>query len=79
MFASKELQEEFTRRRNFLALGAASALATVTAPAIHASRRSLPLHINGYGGTYDKALIEGVAKPLEESTGLKVEYVPSST
>lgn len=37
------------------------------------------LRINGYGGNYDKVLIEGVARPLEESTGLRIEYIPSST
>ncbi|MBT1516678.1 extracellular solute-binding protein [Bradyrhizobium sp. SRL28] len=69
------------RRRDFLALGAASALAAVAAPAVHAQQKKfsgVTLRINGYGGTYDKALIEGVAKPLEESTGLKIEYIPSS-
>src|SRR5262245_26903415 len=68
------------KRRDFLALGAASALATFVAPAVHAQKKfsGVTLRINGYGGTYDKALIEGVAKPLEESTGLKIEYIPSS-
>lgn len=68
------------KRREFL-LGAASALATVVAPAVHAQQRKfagVTLRINGYGGTYDKALIEGVSKPLEESTGLKIEYIPSA-
>lgn len=70
------------RRRDFLGLGAASALAAVAAPAVHAQQKKfvgVTLRINGYGGAYDKALIEGVAKPLEEGSGLKVEYVPSST
>lgn len=69
------------RRRDFLALGVSSALATVAAPAVHAQQKrfsGVTLRINGYGGTYDKALIGGVAKPLEESTGLKIEYIPSS-
>ncbi|QPF90756.1 extracellular solute-binding protein [Bradyrhizobium commune] len=69
------------RRRDFLAAGAASALAAIVAPAVHAQQKKfsgVTLRINGYGGTYDKALIEGVAKPLEESTGLKIEYIPSS-
>ncbi|UPJ63720.1 extracellular solute-binding protein [Bradyrhizobium sp. 191] len=68
-------------RRDFLALGAASALTAIAAPAVHAQQKKfagVTLRINGYGGTYDKALIEGVAKPLEASTGLKVEYIPSS-
>lgn len=69
------------KRRDFLALGAASALTAIAAPAVHGQQKKfagVTLHINGYGGTYDKALIEGVAKPLEASTGLKVEYIPSS-
>ncbi|MBR0857754.1 extracellular solute-binding protein [Bradyrhizobium liaoningense] len=69
------------KRRDFLALGAASALTAIAAPTVHAQQRKfagVTLRINGYGGTYDKALIEGVAKPLEASTGLKVEYIPSS-
>ncbi|MET4234582.1 putative spermidine/putrescine transport system substrate-binding protein [Bradyrhizobium sp. LA6.10] len=70
------------RRRDFLAIGAASALAAVAAPAVHAQQKKysrVTLRINGYGGNYDKALIQGVAKPLEESTGLKIEYIPSGT
>ncbi|UFW71411.1 extracellular solute-binding protein [Bradyrhizobium sp. WU425] len=69
------------KRRDFLVLGAASALTTVASPAVYAQQKKfagVTLRINGYGGTYDKALIEGVAKPLEESTGLKIEYIPSS-
>lgn len=70
------------RRREFLALGAVSALATLAARTVHAQQKKfagVTLRINGYGGNYDKALLEGVAKPLEEATGLKVEYIPSST
>lgn len=70
------------RRRDFLVLGAASALGTIAAPAVHAQQKKfsgVTLRINGYGGNYDKALIEGVTKPLEESTGLKIEFIPSST
>ncbi|MCK1565556.1 extracellular solute-binding protein [Bradyrhizobium sp. 173] len=69
------------KRREFLVIGAGSALAAVAAPAVHAQQKKfsgVTLRINGYGGTYDKALLEGVAKPLEESTGLKIEYIPSS-
>ncbi|MCP3380360.1 extracellular solute-binding protein [Bradyrhizobium sp. CCGUVB4N] len=69
------------KRRDFLALSATAALAPLMAPAVHAQQKKfsgVTLRINGYGGTYDKALIEGVAKPLEESTGLKIEYIPST-
>lgn len=69
------------KRRNFLVLSAASAAAALAAPAVHAQQKKfagVTLRMNGYGGTYDKALIEGVSGPLEEATGLKVEYIPSS-
>ncbi|MGY4592767.1 putative spermidine/putrescine transport system substrate-binding protein [Bradyrhizobium sp. GM22.5] len=69
-------------RRDFLSLGAAAALSAISAPAVHAQQKrfaGVTLRVNGYGGTYDKTLSEAVAKPLEESTGLKVEYIPGST
>ncbi|NOJ50865.1 extracellular solute-binding protein [Bradyrhizobium archetypum] len=66
------------KRRDFLKTTAAAfALPLIAAPAVHAQQKrfsGVTLRINGYGGNYDKALIEGVAKPLEEKTGLKVEY-----
>jgi spermidine/putrescine-binding protein len=37
------------------------------------------LRCNGYGGDYDRILTENVAKPLEEKTGLVVQYQPGST
>lgn len=70
------------KRRDFLAFGAASVVVSIAAPAVHAQQKKfagVTLRINGYGGVYDKALIENVAKPLEQSTGLKIEFIPSSS
>ncbi|AZN98022.1 MAG: extracellular solute-binding protein [Mesorhizobium sp.] len=38
----------------------------------------ITLNINGYGGDYDRILVETVAKPLEEQTGLTVMHTPST-
>ncbi|MGY4362872.1 putative spermidine/putrescine transport system substrate-binding protein [Bradyrhizobium sp. i1.3.6] len=59
-----------------------SAASLIVAPAIRAQQRKftgVTLRVNGYGGLYDKTLIECVAKPLEEKTGLKIEYMASTT
>src|SRR4051794_2228217 len=69
------------KRRTFLQAAGASA-ATIGAPAIIRAQskrfEGVVIRTNGYGGDYDRILKEYVAKPLEESTGLKVEYQAST-
>lgn len=70
------------KRRSFLALAAASAASSLAAPYVQAQAKKfagVTLRINGYGGAYDAALTEGVARPLEEKFGLKVEYIAGQT
>lgn len=70
------------KRRDFLkACAVVTALPFITPPAVYGQQKrfaGVTLRINGFGGNYDKALMEGVAKPLEEKTGLKVEYIAAS-
>ena len=69
------------KRRSFLQLAGAST-ATIAAPAILRAQTKrfdgITIRTNGYGGDYDRILKEYVAKPLEERTGLKVEYQAST-
>ncbi|MGY4230319.1 putative spermidine/putrescine transport system substrate-binding protein [Bradyrhizobium sp. USDA 4503] len=69
-------------RRKFLKLSSISAASLVAVPPSTLNKKKfggVTLRINGYGGLYDKALIDSVAKPLEEKTGLKIEYMASTT
>ncbi|WP_201841931.1 extracellular solute-binding protein [Microvirga zambiensis] len=70
-------------RRSFLKTTSLTlAAATLAAPNIlraQAKRfEGVTLNINGYGGDYDRILKESVAKPLEDQTGLRVVYTPST-
>lgn len=69
------------QRRSLLKLAGASG-ATLAAPGILRAQtrrfEGITLRTNGYGGDYDRILREHVAKPLEESTGLRVEYQAST-
>lgn len=69
------------KRREILQMAGASA-ATLAAPAILRAQtkrfEGITIRTNGYGGDYDRILKEFVAKPLEEKTGLKVEYQAST-
>jgi putative spermidine/putrescine transport system substrate-binding protein len=69
------------KRRTFLQIAGASG-ASLGAPAILRAQgkrfEGITIRTNGYGGDYDRILKEHVAKPLEESTGLKVEYQAST-
>lgn len=69
------------KRRTLLQAAGASA-ATLAAPAIVRAQskqfQGITIRTNGYGGDYDRILREYVAKPLEEKTGLKVEYQAST-
>lgn len=69
------------KRRTFLQVAGASAT-ILGAPAIVRAQskrfQGITIRTNGYGGDYDRILKEYVAKPLEESTGLKVEYQAST-
>jgi len=68
-------------KRSFLKLAGATT-ATLAAPAILRAQAKrfdgITIRTNGYGGDYDRILKEYVAKPLEERTGLKVEYQAST-
>jgi len=69
------------KRREILQMAGASA-ATLAAPAILRAQtrrfEGITIRTNGYGGDYDRILREFVARPLEEKTGLKVEYQAST-
>lgn len=69
------------KRRAFIQ-AAGVTTATLAAPAILRAQtkrfEGITLRTNGYGGDYDRILKEYVAKPLEERTGLKVEYQAST-
>ncbi|UXN57583.1 extracellular solute-binding protein [Phyllobacterium zundukense] len=68
------------RRRTFISLSVASALA---APSIlRAQGKSLSgitLQINGYGGDYDRLMTKFISEPLLERTGLKVVFTPGAS
>ncbi|MBB4577246.1 extracellular solute-binding protein [Rhizobium lentis] len=68
------------RRREFISLSVASALA---APAIlraqDKSFSDITLQVNGYGGDYDRLMTEFISKPLFERTGLKVVFTPGAS
>ena len=69
------------KRRSLLKLVGASAATLATPAIVHAQTKrfqGVTIRTNGYGGDYDRILKEYVAKPLEEQTGLKVEYQAST-
>jgi putative spermidine/putrescine transport system substrate-binding protein len=65
------------KRRSFLSSVAGSAFILATPAIVRAQSKrfeGVTLNLNSYGGDYDRLLVENVAKPLEQRTGLKVTY-----
>lgn len=66
------------KRRTFLKVTTAAAASAMTAPYVHAQSKKfagITLRMNGWGGGWDAAIMKGVAAPLEEKYGLKVQLV----
>ncbi|MDE5446990.1 extracellular solute-binding protein [Bradyrhizobium sp. CSA207] len=67
------------KRRTFLKV--ATAAGALTLPYVHAQSRKfagITLRINGFGGAFDECLMKGVAAPLEDKYGLKVQFIAGS-
>ncbi|UWU75841.1 extracellular solute-binding protein [Bradyrhizobium huanghuaihaiense] len=63
-------------RRTFLKFTTAAATGVLAAPYVHAQSKKfagITLRVNGWGGRWDAAIMKGVASPLEEKYGLKVQ------
>ena len=71
------------KRRSFLKFAMAATAAPLFAPAVIRAQSKkfdgVTLNTNGYGGDYDRLILNYVAKPLEERTGLKVNIRASET
>ncbi|UWU75844.1 extracellular solute-binding protein [Bradyrhizobium huanghuaihaiense] len=64
------------KRRTFLKFTTAVAASALAAPYVHAQSKKfsgITLRVNGWGGRWDAAIMKGVAAPLEEKYGLKVQ------
>ena len=64
------------KRRPFLRFATAAAATALATPYIHAQSKKfagITLRLNGWGGRWDEAIAKGVAAPLEEKYGLRVE------
>ncbi|QOG23843.1 ABC transporter substrate-binding protein [Bradyrhizobium sp. SEMIA] len=69
------------KRRTFLKAVTAAAASVLGAPNVHGQSKKfagITLRINGFGGVWDDALMKGVAAPLEEKYGLKVQFFAGS-
>jgi putative spermidine/putrescine transport system substrate-binding protein len=68
------------KRRTFLK-GLASATLAAPLPLRAQTKRfeGITLNVNSYGGDYDRIMTETIAKPLAESTGLRIVYTPGSS
>lgn len=70
------------KRRAFLKFVTATASGVLAAPYVQAQSKrfaGITLRVNGWGGLYDETLKKGVAAPLEEKYGLKIQFIAGAT
>ncbi|EHR01009.1 MULTISPECIES: ABC transporter substrate-binding protein [unclassified Bradyrhizobium] len=70
------------KRRAFLRFATTAAAGVLAAPYVQAQTKkfaNVTLRVNGFGGAFDEALRKGVAGPLEEKYGLKVQFTAGAT
>ncbi|MER9751354.1 extracellular solute-binding protein [Mesorhizobium sp. M0140] len=69
------------KRRAFLKFATMASASALAAPYVHAQSKKfsgITLRMNGFGGLWDETIIKTVVGPLEERTGMKIQFTPGS-